>query len=103
MTVQMINQRFQFGKDESIMTKNDYGKGYDLDRWFTSYITDIPIATDTDTAKKEIIEFCQQNLDKQLNVGLGDLTLERNCLLGYWQFTLMTLSELTVGLPDFNS
>ena len=102
MTVQMINQRFQFGKDESIMTKNDYDKGYDLERWFTSYITDIPIVTDTDTAKEEIIAFCRKNLEPHLNVK-GDLTLERNCLLGYWQFTLMTLSELTVGLPDFNS
>lgn len=91
MNAQMINQRFQFAKKNP--TKYEIEKFLDADRWITTYITSLPIETPTSEVREIIKDFAREHIEKLITN--DDLTLERNAMLGYWQFSVTTFSEVT--------
>lgn len=92
MKAKMLNQLIQRGKEK--LTKYEKRSGRDLDKdiWSTVYITDIPMQTLTDEAVLLIHNFIERHFDDK---DVKDFTLERNGMLGFWQFTVMTFQEVT--------
>lgn len=92
MKAKMLNQLIQRGKEK--LTKYEKRSGRDLDKdiWSTVYITDIPIQTLTDEAILMIHDFIEKHLDDK---DVKDFTVERNGMLGFWQFTVLTFKEVT--------
>lgn len=90
MKAKMLNQVVQRGRDKS--SKWEKRRNLDKNLWSTAYITDIPIQTLTDIAEQKIEDFI--DLCFKIDDELIDLTLERNGMLGFWQFTIITTCEI---------
>lgn len=92
MKAKMLNQLIQRGKENLKKWEKKSGRELDKDIWSTVYITDIPIQILTDEAVTMINDFIERHFkDKEVK----DFTVERNGMLGFWQFTVMTFKEVT--------
>lgn len=91
MKAKMLNQLFQKGKETLTKYEKKAGKDLDRDMWSTVYITDIPIQTLTAEAISKIKKFTDTHLG---NKEMRDFTVERNGMLGFWQFTVITFEEV---------
>lgn len=92
MKAKMLNQLVQRAKET--LTKYEKKSGRDLgrDMWSTVYITDIPVQTLTDDVIVMIQNFILQHFDDK---DVKDFTIERNGMLGFWEFTVITFVEVT--------
>jgi hypothetical protein len=90
MKAKMLNQLIQRSEERKLSKYEKKVRHLDLDLWSTSYITDIPIEELTDVAERKIEDFVLNNIGEAM-----DIMLERNGMLGYWQFTVVTTWEVT--------
>lgn len=63
------------------------------DLWSSLYITDIPIHTRTNDVYTKIDHFCADVLAEG-GLGIKDFSIQRNCILGFWEFKVVTEFEL---------
>ena len=94
MKAKMLNQLYQRGKERSELKAFERKSSRELDKdiWSTVYITDMPIQTLTETAYSKIDAFLKEIL---IDSEIKDFAIERNGMLGFWQFTVMTYKEVT--------
>lgn len=90
MKAKMLNQIVQRGKEKT--TKYERKRNLDKDLWSTSYVTNIKIDVMTDDAEQTIENFCEKHFGDK---NIFDVTIERNGMLGFWQFTIITAKENT--------
>ena len=94
MKAKMLNQLFQRGKETH--KKAEKARDLDKDIWSTVYITDIPIQTLTDEAWESVKDFIERHFADFTDREIEDtFTMERNGMLGFWQFTVLTVREVT--------
>lgn len=92
MKAKMLNQIIQIGKETLTKYEKKSGRNLDRDMWSTVYITDIPIQILTKEATVTIQDFIDRHFDDK---EVEDFTMERNGMLGFWQFTVITFQEVT--------
>lgn len=94
MKAKMLNQLFQKGKVRTELTQTERKSSKELDKdiWSTVYITDMPIQILTETAYSRINVFLARTLESS---DIKEFSIERNGMLGFWQFTVMTYKEVT--------
>lgn len=63
------------------------------DLWSSLYITDIPIYTRTNDVYTNVEIFCNSVLAED-GLGIKDFSIQRNCILGFWEFKVVTEFEL---------
>lgn len=83
MKAKMLNQNIQIGKETH--SKREKAMNLDKDVYSTSFLTDIPANTESEMAKIRIEDF----IGRHIGV-VNRITLERNCLMGFWGFSVIT-------------
>ncbi len=63
------------------------------DLWSSLYITDIPIYAYTNNVYTNVEIFCNNILTKD-GMGIKEFSIQRNCILGFWEFKVITDFEL---------
>ena len=74
---------------------------YQNREWVTTYITNLPIEKMTKEVEKEVVDTIKTRF-KGKSVQLDTLRLERNGLTKFWQFTFLSLEEITLFQIDDN-
>lgn len=88
MKVKMLNQIYNQAKSKT--TKYERRKNFDKKRWQSTYVSNLPMEILTDDAFAFIQNFVYNQFSDVL-----DIVIERNCMVGFWQFTVITSSEIT--------
>ena len=89
MKIKLLNQTIQRGKEHT--NKYERRRNLDKDLWITSYITNISIDVSTDEAEQLIETFISTFF---FEYDVYDITLERNGMYRFWQFTMVTGQEI---------
>lgn len=74
---------------------------YQNREWVTTYITNLPIEKMTKEVEKEVVDTIKTRF-KGKSVQLDTLRLERNGMTKFWQFTFLSLEEITLFQIDDN-
>ncbi len=80
MKAKFLNQTFREGKK--------------CDLWTTIYITDIPIKEPTAIVLKKVNDFVTRQKMRPCMGNSGEIRLQRDGMLGFWQFIIVTEKEL---------
>lgn len=87
MKAKMLNQNIQIGKETH--SKREKAMNLDKDVYSTSFLTNLPANTESETAKIRIEDFIGRHIGK-----VDRITLERNCLMGFWGFSVITFESI---------
>ncbi len=87
MKAKMLNQNIQIGKETH--SKREKAMNLDKDVYSTSFLTNLSADTESETAKIRIENFIGRHIGE-----VDRITLERNCLMGFWGFSVITFKVI---------
>lgn len=94
MKAKLLSQQYQKAKENC--NSQERKRMLHLDLWRSQYVTDLPMKVPTDEAYDLIYSFICSRLNYDTNEGILEVTLERNGLIGLWQFTVLTDYEIAI-------
>lgn len=90
LQAQLTSQTFQLGRTDLKKYEKNNHKELDTDIWYSTFVTNIPINVGTYKAYELIDDFTQRHF-----CDIKEIAISRNGMLGFWEFQVVTYSEIT--------